>query len=159
MQFGRDPARESFVFVSDLPTAEAKALLLDAFGRKADAAGKAVDGGKAGLTESEMDEVFEKIGTNPAMLKRLVRRVPEECTLQEFIQDQLEQAELELLTFPFPPILAALKESPGGVDISSFPYHGNGYLAGMKMCIPKVVGDAMTYQPIVYNAALRQYER
>jgi hypothetical protein len=102
-----------------------------------------------------MEDVFDKIGTNPAMLRKLERRVPAECTLQEFIHDQLRQAEIELVTFPFPAILRALKKSPSGVDIMSLPHER---YAGVDLRAPREVGRRMELQPVLYNVAQRQYQ-
>jgi hypothetical protein len=60
-----------------------------------------------------MEQVFDKVAISPTMIRKLARRVPVECTLQEFIQ--LQQAELEQvfpLTVPsFIPVFPSFPEA------------------------------------------------
>lgn len=94
VEFGRDP-RENFVFVGELSADEARELL-----RKK----------QCTLSDEAMKEVFDKVGTSPALLKELMYHLGSNANYQAFIAKKLVKAEGDLAEFPLKPILKALKE-------------------------------------------------
>lgn len=109
--FGRDRARESYLYVGEMKQEEARELLK-----------------KRGttLSEEEMTEVFKMVGTKPTLLTGLVTaemmaaKANTKLKVKDFIGSCLEQAKKELTAFRFRQIIAALKQSPSGVPTSQF---------------------------------------
>jgi hypothetical protein len=100
-------------------------------------------------SKKDILEIFDNIGTTPAMLVNLVVNVPNKCTVKEFIDHQLSTAESDLLAFPHQLILKKLKKSPDGVKVKIF----KGIIdKGVNLGDPKAVGVAMnSSNAIVYR--------
>jgi hypothetical protein len=48
------------------------------------------------LSDNDMEYVFNNVGTNPAMLLKLIAEVPSEMNLQEFVEGLLSTARADL---------------------------------------------------------------
>jgi hypothetical protein len=111
---------------------------------------------KLNLTDDQMQYVFTNIGTNPAMLLKLVQLVHDEATLKAFVENVLADADQDLVDFPHKAILKALKDQPGGVSPKYFNNHKN---EGVDLSKPKAVGVSMKdSNVIVYHIELRMYK-
>jgi hypothetical protein len=66
-------------------------------------------------SETDIQTLFDTIGMSPAMLINLVNSVPEDLTLDEFMDNCLESKGEDLRHSPHQLLLVALKISPDGV--------------------------------------------
>jgi len=142
LEFGRDNAREKFIFIDGFTEVEARDYL---------------ERQKLSITKSEITGVFARIGTSPAMLLDMIDCVQNEgYTVEQFVEKVLEEAHMELATFPLKPILKALKEHPEGV----FPdFFNNMKYEGVKLSDPQAVGYAIKRSnAIVYRIENRKYQ-
>ena len=101
-KFGMDINREKFTYMDEMTHDEANELLVAL---------------KFQGSKKDISDIFDNIGTTPAMLINLARN---ECTVKEFIDYQLLMANRDLLTFPHKLILKKLKMSPDGVKVKTF---------------------------------------
>lgn len=108
------------------------------------------------LTDTEMEYLFNTLGTNPQMFNHMCSFVGTgERTLREYIDDRLAHAEQELVAFPHKAILKALKEHPEGVPPK---YFYNQYSNGINLSDPTAVGAAMKRSNVmVYRRELGLY--
>lgn len=83
-------------------------------------------------TERELDFVFTNIGA--ALLEKLVNKVPSQLTLEQFVKDELDEAEVQLKTFSHQAILQELKKHPDGVSVIQFEgiFHDGVHLADIS---------------------------
>ena len=141
LQFGQDEARVRFLYV-DEPTYDEAKTLLQRLGIK--------------LTETDMQCLFDSIGTNPAMLIHMADTVMAgEKTVREYIDDLLAKARRDLIAFPHQAILQALKEHPEGV---SPEYFNNQKSNGIDLSNPMAVGEAMKRSnAVIYRIELGLY--
>jgi hypothetical protein len=101
-----DHARERFVYVYEMTTSEAEEYLTK-LGAK--------------FEEKDLQFIFNNIGTAPAVLKDLVDKVcDKKMSLQDYVNDALGEAIVDLDDFPLKPILKALQDHPDGVLRSYF---------------------------------------
>jgi hypothetical protein len=139
--FGQDKAREEIILVPELTQGEA----LDFVRTR-----KGVD-----VNEKEMMCLFDNVGTNAADLEAFLNQ---DMSVDEFIADRMEDAEHDLVAFPFKPILKALKKHPEGVSPG---YFNNGEFKGVDMSNPVAVGAAMKSAQtnvVFYNMKKRVYK-
>jgi hypothetical protein len=96
----------------------------------------------------DVSDVFDNIGTTPAQLIKLVANL-EECSVKEFIDNELMDAESDLRAFPHKLILKKLKISPNGVKVKTFKDIID---KGVNLGDSKAVGVAMSSSnAIVYR--------
>ena len=140
-EFGKDTDREEYLFVGELTHEDGKKFLQ-----------------KLGthFTERELDFVFTNIGTRAALLENLVNKVPSQLTLEQFVKDELDEAEVQLMTFPHQAILQELKKHPDGVSVMQFEgiFHDGVHLADTKA----VVKSMKNSSTIVYRIDLKEYQ-
>jgi hypothetical protein len=106
------------------------------------------------VSEKEMMDLFDNVGTNPAMLLRFVNRGVSE-SVQQFIRKRQKKALQDLVVFPFKPILKALKENPEGVSPA---YFKNEEFKGIDMSNPEKVGAAMSANAVLYDIEAIRYQ-
>ena len=83
LEFGKDPDREEFIFVDEMTFSEAKHFLQ-------------VRGGK--FSDEEMQNIFDKVGTSPARLIKLMNYVQNRnTTLKDCVDGSLGDAHQDLL--------------------------------------------------------------
>jgi hypothetical protein len=154
--FGRDRAREEIILVPELTQGEALNFVQ---------ARKCVDD----VNEKDMMRLFDNVGTNAADLVDFLNGA---MSVDEFIADRMDYETHELESFPFQPILKALKEHPEGVPPGLFnkeEYKGVDLTsevavgAGMKTAQTNVVFYDMKKHVYKLNSrtlevALRSYE-
>jgi hypothetical protein len=140
LQFGKDRAREEFIFVDELSREEAKTLLKNK---------------NFTISAQEMDYVFEKIGTDPATLLKLTR--PRRLSLMQFVEAIVSSAEQDLVAFPLQTMLKALKDNPNGVSPRFFQKYKE---AGIDLSNPCAVEAEMKWSlnPIVYRIESKTYQ-
>ena len=140
-EFGKDTDREEYLFVGELIHEDGKKFLQ-----------------KLGthFTERELDFVFTNIGTRVALLEKLVNQVPSQLTLEQFVKDELDEAEVQLMTFPHQAILQELKKHPDGVSVMQFEgiFHDGVHLADPRA----VVKSMKNSSTIVYRIDLKEYQ-
>jgi hypothetical protein len=140
--FGRDIDREVYILVPDL-TVDQALEYIRASKLKDDA-----------VSEKEMMDLFDNVGTNPAMLLRFVNRGVSE-SVQQFIRKRQKKALQDLVVFPLKPILKALKENPEGVSPA---YFKNEKFEGIDMSNPEKVGAAMSANALLYDIEAIRYQ-
>ena len=140
-EFGKDTDREEYLFVGELTHEDGKKFLQKR---------------GAHFTERELDFVFTNIGTRVALLEKLVNQVPSQLTLEQFVKDELDEAEMQLKTFPHQAILQELKKHPDGVSVMQFEgiFHDGVHLADTKA----VVKSMKNSSTIVYRIDLKEYQ-
>jgi DNA-binding XRE family transcriptional regulator len=115
------------------------------------------------LTEAEMDYVFKNIGTNPVRLLQLVEElvyeVPSTMTLQDFIDDVIQFANMGIVPYPYKEILQALKDHPEGISPKYF--NNRIHKSGVNLSDPVAVGIATMNcfhrSAVVYRVDLDKY--
>ena len=134
VEFGRDP-RETFVFVGELSSTEAIEFLKKKGCR---------------LNESEMENVFDKVGTSPTVLQELLDMIRVGSTIQAFIAEKIAVARCDLVAFPLKPILSELKKQPDGAPLALFE---SLKFDGVALFSPDQVGKVMknSRNPIVFD--------
>jgi len=142
LEFGRDNTRENFIFIEGFTEVEARDYL-----RRIN----------LNITESEVTDVFARIGTSPALLLDMRDCVQNEgYTVEQFVKEKLRIAHMELVAFPLKPILKALKEHPEGVSPDFF---NNVKYKGVDLSNPQAVGYAMKRSDaIVYRIENLKYQ-
>jgi hypothetical protein len=88
LEFGKDVSREEFVFVDELTTEEATEMLKNM---------------NVQLSTSQQQDLFQTIGTNPAMLIKLHKKLNAGLPLEDFVKDYLLFATEDLVAFPHEP--------------------------------------------------------
>jgi len=107
LEFGKDTDREKFLFVGEMSREEAKELL---------------QAMSSTLSETEMNKVFDMIGTLPITLKKLTDEVgPNKMTLDDFIEGELKLARRDLKNFPLQDLLKLLEAYPKGLPDELLP--------------------------------------
>jgi hypothetical protein len=108
-------------------------------------------------SKKDISDIFNNIGTSPAMLVNLVVNVPNKSSVKKFIDHQISTAESDLLAFPHQLLLEKLKMSPDGVKVKIF----KGIIdKGVNLSDPKAVGVAMnSSNAIVYRQEDYSYRR
>jgi hypothetical protein len=154
--FHQDTCLEQYLYVGEMTNDEAKQLVQRLLEREEFKA----DGREAfEFSDEELQYVFDTIGTNPMMLKRMVGDVAwsGSMTLKEFVGYHLRHAQATLMAFPHQQILKALKEHPEGV--SPMYFHGK-ESEGVHLADPKAVATSLKngHNVIVYRVELRQYQ-
>ena len=123
LEFGKDPDREEFIFVDEMTFSEAKHFLQ-------------VRGGK--FSDEEMQNMFDKVGTSPARLIKLMNYVQNRnTTLKVCVDGILRVAHQDLLKFQLKPILKALKECLDGI---SPDYFSNKKYEGRNRLVRPIIG-------------------
>ena len=142
LEFGKDPDREEFIFVDEMTFSEAKHFLQ-------------VRGGK--FSDEEMQNIFDKVGTSPARLIKLINYVQNRnTTLKDCVDGILRVAHQDLLKFQLKPILKVLKEYPEGI---SPDYFSNKKYEGIDLSDQDAVGSAMKRSnAIIYRIELGKYQ-
>ena len=140
--FGRDIDREVCILVPDLTVDQALEYIR---------ANKFKDDA---VSEKEMMDLFDEVGTNPAMLLSFVNRDVSE-SVQEFIRKRQKKALQDLVVFPLKPILKALKENPEGVNPA---YFKNEKFDGIDMSNPEKVGATMSSNAVLYDIEAIRYQ-
>jgi hypothetical protein len=112
---------------------------------------------KLNITESEIADVFAKIGTSPAMLQIMSNKIQNKgYSVDQFVKEMLRIANMELAAFPLKQILLALKEHPEGVSPDFF---NNVEYEGVDLSDPRAVGYAMKRSnAIVYRIENQTYQ-
>ncbi len=145
MEFTGDQHRERFIFVDEMDTSQADELLKNC---------------GATFSDAEKKSIYEKVGTNPSMLKSMVNDVKiKKMKMEDCIKLILEEANSDLKNFPLQPILAALKKNPNGVSINDFDGMkcGNVNLSRAKE-VGAVMREISSENPLVYRKELRQFQ-
>ena len=115
--------RSSSSFVDEMTFSEAKHFLL-------------VRGGK--FSDEEMQNMFDKVGTSPARLIKLMNYVQNRnTTLKVCVDGILRVAHQDLLKFQLKPILKALKECLDGI---SPDYFSNKKYEGRNRLVRPIIG-------------------
>jgi GTPase SAR1 family protein len=122
--FGQDEDREEIILVPELTQGEALNFVQ---ARK----------GADDVNEKEMMRLFDNVGTNAATVECFLNGAK---SVDEFIADRMKRAKGRLKSFPFKPILKALKEHPEGVPPEFF---NNEEYKGVDMSSPVAVGAGM----------------
>jgi hypothetical protein len=122
--FGQDPSREEIILVPELTQDEALEFIRT---RR-----KGVD-----VDEKEIMRLFDNVGTNAATLETFLNK---DMSVDEFITVRIKHARVDLVAFPFQPILKALKEHPEGVRPE---YFNNEKYEGADLSNPVGVGAVM----------------
>jgi hypothetical protein len=140
--FGNDSNREKFIYIDGFTEVEAREYLQRL---------------KLSITESEINDVFSKIGTSPGMLMHMCYEIQfGNYTVEQFVKEVLDDADMDLLAFPLQPILKALKEHPEGVSPKFF---NKVKYNGVDLSEPRAVGSAMKRSnAIVYRIENKKYQ-
>jgi hypothetical protein len=126
--FGRDIFREEIILVPDLTSDEALEFIR---------AWRNNGGVDVNVNETEMIRLFDNIGTTASTLECFLNGP---MSVDEFIADRMDYEMHELESFPFKPILKALKEHPEGVPPK---YFNNEEYKGVDLSSPVAVGASM----------------
>ena len=111
---------------------------------------------KINLTDAEIIKVIDNIGANPAILNRLRAWVENGLPVDDFIDDTLANARLQLRAFQHQRILKALKDHPEGISPSLFKKAKNN---GVELSIPAESCEAMKKAyAIIYRVDLQKYK-
>ena len=142
VEFGNDKSRENYIFVDGFTEEEAR----DFFERR-----------NLKFTESEIADIFARVGKHPGMLQDLSSSLQVKgWTLNKFLEEKVKTARVELAAFPFKPILKALKEHPEGVSPEFFQ---NLKYEGVDLTDPEAVCSSMKRKNvIVYRKDNKKYE-
>ena len=141
VEFGKDRSREEFLYVNEMTHEEGKQLLRSR---------------GASFSERQLDYIFHNIGTSPAMLEKLMYKVPLDVTLEQFVEEEMREARKDLQEFSHQPILDALKKHPDGVSLDAFLGVQDD---GAKLWKPREVARAMVdSNAIVYRMETDQYQ-
>mmetsp|Transcript_7355 Transcript_7355/g.7759 ORF Transcript_7355/g.7759 Transcript_7355/m.7759 type:complete len:460 (-) Transcript_7355:128-1507(-) len=142
LEAGDDNSREKFIFVDEFSRDEATIYLKKR---------------KCNISESDMNYVFDNIGTSPARLVSLVGELSDGVTVQQFVDNMLEDALKGLRAFPLKTILQALKDHPDGVNPE---YFNNLKEEGVDLTNPVAVGKIMKEKlnPLIFRQDLGLYQ-
>ena len=142
LEFGKDSAREEFIFVPGFSDIEARDYLKKL---------------KLVVDDTEISYIFENIGTSPAMLRDMEDKINNEgWTVEDYVENKLAEARTELIAFSLKPILAALKENLDGVNPE---FSKNIKYEGVDLSDPRAVGLKMKdSNAIIYRIEKRQYQ-
>lgn len=145
LRFGRD-RRENYIYVGELSRAEAKKYLAARY--------KLEKIPNTKFTDDELDKVFERVGTSPAILNRLLKT---DLSAEKFADNMEREARGHLASFPLKSILKALKDHPDGVAVSHFEKQTE---KGIHLDDPLEVGPFMKgkLNPIVYRLETGEYQ-
>ena len=140
VEFGKDPGRETFVFVDELNENELREFVKQ----------KGLI-----LNETEIKKLNDNIGSNPATLNKLREHMRRGLSLDDFITMTLRGAENELVAFQHQQILKALKDHPEGISPAFFNKLKS---EGVDLSDPMAVGAAMRRGNVItYRIELGKY--
>jgi hypothetical protein len=142
LEFGKDSAREEFIFVPGFSNIEARDYLKKL---------------KLTVDDTEISYIFENIGTSPAMLRDMEDKINNKgWTVEVYVENKLAEARRELIAFSLKPILTALKENLDGVGPEFFK---NIKYEGVDLSDPRAVGLKMKdSNAIIYRIEKGQYQ-
>jgi hypothetical protein len=136
-----DDGRQKFILVGEMTREEARAH---------------VQKRAPNISSEDFNKFADKCGTYPLMLGSFCTSVCKGETVDEHIAKVVESARRDLEAFSLPPIIAALKKSPGGVRSGNFVgiVHEK-----VKLSAPKDVAPAMKkVNAIMYDFEEGQYK-
>ena len=140
VEFGKDPSRETFIFVDELNENELREFVRQ-HGMM--------------LNEIEIRKVMDNIGSHPATLDELLIHMQKGLSLDDFIAMTLLDAWKELVAFQHQQILKALKDHPEGISPGSFNKLKN---EGVDLSNYRAVGLTMRKgNAIIYCIELNKY--
>ena len=139
LSFG-DDERQQFIWVDEMSEEEAQA-----YARKIN----------PNVSDAKLKFVFDKIGMLPLKIGLVMNDLADGMSAAEIVDQAVDRALTELLTFPHQQIIAALKASPDGVRSSAFRGVKDG---GVYLAVPKQVVAAMReVGAIVYHLPSMEY--
>ena len=140
VEFGKDPSRETFIFVDELNENELREFVRQ-HGMM--------------LNEIEIRKVMDNIGSHPATVDELLIHMQKGLSLDDFIAMTLIDAWKELVAFQHQQILKALKDHPEGISPGSFNKLKN---EGVDLSNYRAVGLTMRKgNAIIYRIELNKY--
>ena len=148
LEFGNDTEREGFIFVDEFSELEAREYLK--------AMTEELKDPKVELSETDVKNVIDNIGANPAAFNRMLTMMTNDgLSVGDFVELKLRDARAHLKAFPHKAILKALKEHPDGISPG---YFNNAESKGVDLSNPRAVAVAMKVSNVLaYRIELDQY--
>ena len=107
------------------------------------------------LSEEELQRFFDKVGTLPIQINNLQDFLEDESmSLDEIIDEEVDNAACGLAAFPLQKILVALKKSPDGVKATVFKGIKD---EGVLLSDPMLVASFMRNNVIKYHFPSKEY--
>ena len=143
--FGNDLYREEDLFVDEMTDKEAKQYIK-----------KLIVKNQIQLSDVQIDEIFTKLGRNPAMLNKLFKHLGVGKTLESYIAEVQLKAEQDLDCFPLKELLRELKSHPDGVSRKSLKGKMSGDVELSN--VHQVAGSLKTSNAVVYRLDNQSYQ-
>ena len=135
-----DDKRQEIIWVGEMSTEEAKE-----YARKL----------HPGVSDADLELLFDKVGKLPLKILNSMTALKEGIPVAQIIEDAVLAAKADLVAFTLKPILAALKATPDGVDVSAFDGVEQ---KGVNLAQPKQVAVAMKETNcLVYHMPSKEY--
>jgi hypothetical protein len=118
-----DDERQKILWVDEMDTEEAKE-----YARKL----------HPGVSDADLELLFDKVGKLPLKILNSMTALKEGIPVAQIIEDAVLAAKADLVAFKLKPILAALKATPDGVDVSEFDgviYKGTDLAEPMEVAV------------------------
>ena len=140
--FQNDRERQKIVWMDEMDTEEAKQ-----YARKV----------HPDVSDADLNLLIDKVGKLPYDILNSMKALKEGIPVAQIIDQAVLAAKADLVAFTHKPILAALKASPDGVDVSAFAgvkYKGVNLAEPMDMAVAMKVTNCLVYHIPSYRYRL-----